>query len=516
VIARLPQPGRASARRGNVPPMAIAMIASVVLIAALAFTLTQLRSRSPAANAGSPLVLYCAAGLKPAVAGIVDRYSQEFGVPIEIQYGGSGTLLAQIEINPRGDLYLAADDSYIRLGREKALIAEAIPIATQHPVIAVPQGNPRDIQSLEDLLAPDVAFGLANPDAAAIGRITRDTLQAEGVWDEFQQAAKVFKPTVNELATDIKIGAVDAGIIWDCTAAQVDGIEAVEVPELNAHPREIAIAVLTATEHPTNALHFARYIAARDRGGKVLDSIGYGNLPRDLWTDRPQLLLYAGTMFNAVVEETIQSFESREGVEITRVYNGCGILVAQMKAGGQPDAYFSCDDSFMDDVQDEFINRVEVSQNPLVIAVARDNPFGVEHLADFLKPDLRVGLAHPEYSALGHLTGRLLESQQLLPDLVATDNWKLQAPQGDFLVNELRTGALDAVIVYLSNTAPARDALHIIPIDAPLAMARQPFAVARNSDNARTMQRLIDACRHPDSRARFEALGFTWLEEDSP
>jgi hypothetical protein len=54
-------------------------------------------------------------------------------------------------------------------------------------------------------------------------------------------------------------------------------------------------------------------------------------------------------------------FEQREGVRVTRVYNGCGILVTQMHSGTRPDAYFSCDVSFMDQVRDLFEPPVTIT-----------------------------------------------------------------------------------------------------------------------------------------------------------
>ncbi len=57
-------------------------------------------------------------------------------------------------------------------------------------------------------------------------------------------------------------------------------------------------------------------------------------------------------MLRPAIEQTIAEFERREGVKVTRVYNGCGILVAQMKAGEVPDAYFACDSEFMNQVND--------------------------------------------------------------------------------------------------------------------------------------------------------------------
>ena len=89
------------------------------------------------------LVFFCAAGLKPPVAAAIDAYQRETGITVETQYGGSGTLLSKLQLVRVGDLYLAADESYIRTAREKGFVAESIPLASLRPVIAVPKGNPK-------------------------------------------------------------------------------------------------------------------------------------------------------------------------------------------------------------------------------------------------------------------------------------------------------------------------------------------------------------------------------------
>src|SRR5256885_12146036 len=93
------------------------------------------------------------------------------------------------------------------------------------------------------------------------------------------------------------------------------------------------------------------------------------------------------SMLRPAIEETIADFERREGVSVTRVYNGCGILVAAMKAGERPDAYFACDKSFMDQVNDLFLDARDVSQNQLVILVHKGNPRGVHSLKDLAQKD---------------------------------------------------------------------------------------------------------------------------------
>src|SRR6185295_9603382 len=139
----------------------------------------------------------------------------------------------------------------------------------------------------------------------------------------------------------------------------------------------------------------------------------------------------------------------REGVQVTRVYNGCGILVAQMRAGEAPDAFFACDKSFMDDVHDLFLDSTDVSTNQLVILVPKGNPRKIKSLDDLGQNNLRVGIGHEKQCALGVLTQRTLVEGKYVQQVMK--NVVVQTPTGDMLVNQLRTGSLDAAIAYVSN-----------------------------------------------------------------
>ena len=107
------------------------------------------------------------------------------------------------------------------------------------------------------------------------------------------------------------------------------------------------------------------------------------------------------------VEKTFAEFERREGVTLLTKYNGCGILVADMRAGEHPDAYFACDKSFMDQVSDLFIDAADVSTNRLVILVKKGNPRVEVTLVDVdesraeVASALGAGFARPEDAAGG-------------------------------------------------------------------------------------------------------------------
>jgi molybdenum ABC transporter molybdate-binding protein len=484
----------------------LAFLASVGLLAVLVALL--LWSPDEGADGDGPVVVYCAAGIKASVEAVAKEYEAKYGVPVQIQYGASATLLANVEVSRRGDLYLPADDSYIETARAKGLLAETIPLATMRPVLAVPRGNPRGITSLGGLLREDVRIAQANPDAAAVGKLTRDALTRSGHWEAVGRRTTVYKPTVNDVANDVQLGTVDAGFVWDALVRQVPGLEAVPLPELDGTRAHVSVGVLASCTQPAAALRFARYLGARDRGLVEFERCGFEPADGDAWAEKPRLRLLSGAMLRPAIEDTIKEFERREGVRVVRVYNGCGILVSQMRAGDRPDAYFACDQSFMDQVGDLFVDEVQISQNRLVILVHKGNPHGIHSLDDLARPGLRVGVGHEKQCALGVLTQQTLVQAGRQPEVMK--NVTVQSPTGDMLVNQLLTGSLDAVVAYVSNMTPAADELEAIPIDVPCAVAVQPIALGRSSSQKHLTGRLLAAVRSAASRERFESSGFTW------
>jgi molybdenum ABC transporter molybdate-binding protein len=487
----------------------LAFLGSLALFAALVAALVW-PSGERLAEQG-PVVIYGAAVVKPAVEAIAREYEEKYGVAVRPDYGGSQTLLAKIEAagdSGHGDLYLPADDSYIQLAREKGLLAEVIPLATMRPVVAVAAGNPRKIATIDDLLRPGVRLAQANPDTAAVGKVTRDALLKSGHWDAVERHATVSKTTVTDVANDVRVGAADAAIVWDATVRQVEGLEPVRLPQFDRVSATLSAAVLAGCRQPAAALRFARYLAARDRGLPQFEKTGLNVVDGDEWAERPRLVLYAGAMLRPAVEQTVKDFERREGVEVVTKYNGCGILVADMRSGQRPDAYFSCDKSFMDQVNDLFVDARDVSTNRLVILVRKGNPHGVRTLDDLGKPGLRVGVGHEKQCALGVLTQKALDEGRVKSAVMK--NVRTQLPAGDMLVNEMLAGALDAVVAYVSNKTGHDDELEAVAIDVPCALAVQPIAVGRASKYRQLTGRLLAAIQSAESRERFEANGFRW------
>lgn len=468
-------------------------------------------------EATSELLMYCAAGMRYPLEQIAEKYEAECGVRVNLQYGGSNTLLNQLEVNKTGDLFLAGDASYVRLAEEKGLTVEAFTLAVMKPVIAVKAGNPKNIKSVADLAREDVKVALGDPDAAAIGKTTRELLSASGHWATLEPRVTqsgVFKPTVNEVANAVKLGSVDAGILWDSTVVQYNELTAVEVSELDAGTANIEVGVVSFSKNPRAAIHFARYLSARDRGLETFRATGFAAVEGDVWEEHPELTFFAGAVNRAALEPIIKEFEEREGVTINAVFNGCGILTATMRgilggqAGSFPDVYMACDVYYLEPVNELFQEAVNVSDTDIVIVTQKDNPKQIKSLADLAKPGVRVVLGQPDKCTIGVLSQRLLQSEGLYETIKNNGNLVNQTTSSAFLIPQVSTGAADAVLAYRTDTRAEGERLGVVDIDSQLAKAIQPFSVARSSDHKYLGRRLF--AKLAQSRDKFESKGFNW------
>ena len=489
--------------------------ASLLAVAVLSWLLIP---RSPeGASATKPkLLLYCAAGMRYPMQELIDEYQEAYDVEISAQYQGSNTLLAQIDVTKKGDLYLAADDSYIKLAREKGLAAESIPLALMKPVIVVHKDN-KSIQGLDDLLDPANRVCLGNPEAAAVGKKTRKLLKRSGHWEKLNENVTkrgVFKPTVNEVAVDVKLKSVQAGIIWDATAGQYPELRQISCPELDSGEATIQICVLKGSTDPTAALAFARFISARDRGLQTFSKKGFRVLEGDIWKERPEITFFAGSVNRRAIEPVIKTFEQREGVKVNTVYNGCGILTSQMrtlqknKGKGFPDSYMACDVYYLKTVQDLFEEGTHISDTDIVMVVQKGNPKNILQLSDLTRPGVRIALGHPEQCTIGILSRRLLESSKVYETIKENQNIVTETASSALLIPNITTGAADVVLAYQTDTLAEQGKLDVIPISSNLAKAIQPYSIARSSQFKRLNERLFDTISR--SRKKFEQAGFNW------
>jgi molybdate transport system substrate-binding protein len=527
-------------RRGEINPVFLLLVAAVAVVGLLIALLP-----GGAGTQGStqqPLRMLVAAGIRPAVEQVLADYQKEFGIDVEVQYGGSNMLLNQLKVNKfeQPDLYLAADAFFTDQAVAEGLAAEVMPIAFLEPVIAFRNDRPVNASSWKELLNQPLRWSIADPDQAAVGTTVRQVLSGilidqdqpeSDLWQRIQSQATrlgVFKPTVNEVANDIKIGAVDLGFVWNSTVASpeystdlsyVTLTELLETADLSDTGNLVSVAVLKTSPVPTRAIRLARYFSARDRGLPIFESQGMKPVEGDTWALKPEVTFFCGAVNRRAIEPIIDAFQTREGAVVNTVFDGCGILTGRMETiegqkqtAGFPDVYMACDRYYLDNVQQWFQEDVNVSQTEIVLVVPKDSA-QVKVLEDIIKPGVRVSIGEPNQCTIGALTRRLLQQMDLYDRLKSKQSQPsevvVEKSSSALIVPDVITGHVDVAIAYRNDVQDHLDKVDVIRIDSPLTRAIQPLSIARNSQHKQLIRRLYRQVEKAERN--FESVGFDFL-----
>ena len=222
------------------------------------------------------LLVHCAAGMRVPVEAMAQAFEKRTGIRVNLTFEGSNRLLGQIKLTRRGDLYVAGDAEYVDMAAKDGLVARRATLGYFIPVLLVAKGNPRQVRALADLTAPNTRIGQGDEKSAAVGRIMPRLLALNGVDAAAWQSNVVMTtPTVNELGLGIKLGTLDATVVWDAIAAKyTNAADIVAIPrDRNVCP-VVEAAVLTTATQPEAAADFLAFMASAD-GRQILKTSGY-------------------------------------------------------------------------------------------------------------------------------------------------------------------------------------------------------------------------------------------------
>ncbi|ABZ74703.1 molybdenum ABC transporter, periplasmic molybdate-binding protein [Shewanella halifaxensis HAW-EB4] len=185
----------------------------------LALLLPFLAISNGASAAQDVPAIAAASSIKFALDDIAKQFTQETGRKVRISYGSSGNFVAQIRHGAPFELFLSADERYIKqLTMAKQTLDDGVVYAVGQLAIAAPKSSPLtldpDLEGLKQLMAANQLkrFAIANPDHAPYGERAEEVLKKLGLWQPIQPYL-VFGENVSQAAQFAVSGATQGGIV---------------------------------------------------------------------------------------------------------------------------------------------------------------------------------------------------------------------------------------------------------------------------------------------------------------
>ena len=235
-------------------------------------------SSEAASGESVELIVFAAASLTETLNAIAETYSAENpGVTFSFNFDSSGTLKTQIQEGADCDLFLSAAQKQMNALEEENLIntGTRVDLLENKVVLAVPEGNPADIQSFEDIGTDKCKLVALGNDDVPVGSYSVEILTNLGILDELESSNKItYGSNVKEVTTQVKEAAADCGIVY-ATDAYSAGLETVDEATADECRQVIYPAALTAsTAHAEEAQAFLDYLSTDDAAA-IFESVGF-------------------------------------------------------------------------------------------------------------------------------------------------------------------------------------------------------------------------------------------------
>ena len=240
------------------------------------------------------LTVFAAASMTETLNQIAEDYKTvEPNVSLTFNFASSGDLLSQIKEGADCDVFISAAPKQMNAldgslkddadknpdGLDELLEGTRIDLLENKVVLAVPEGNPKNIDSFDKLAdrlgAGEGFLAIGNSDVP-VGQYTRKIFAHYGLDEQSLANAGVltYGSNVKEVTTQVSEGAVDCGIIY-ATDAYSAGLESVDEATADMCGQVIyPAAVLRNSAHPDEAKAFLDYLTGED-AGRVFESVGF-------------------------------------------------------------------------------------------------------------------------------------------------------------------------------------------------------------------------------------------------
>ncbi len=265
---------------------------TLLLTLAMLFTLAACGSpAAPSKGEKEEIIVFAAASMTETLNQVKDVYEKENNVTITYNFDSSGTLKTQIQEGADCDLFISAGQKQMNqldLSSDKEINKEGLDFVVgdtrlnlleNKVVLVVPEGNPKGIESFDDLAARlaegSILMAMGNSDVP-VGQYTQKILNFYGLDEEALAKSGVitYGSNVKEVTTQVSEGSVDCGIVY-CTDAFSAGLTVIDSASKDMCGQVIyPAAVLKTAKNPDAAKAFLDYLTGSEAMA-IFEAVGF-------------------------------------------------------------------------------------------------------------------------------------------------------------------------------------------------------------------------------------------------
>ena len=241
------------------------------------------------------LIVFAAASMTETMNQIAEMYKTVApNVTLTYNFDSSGTLKTQIQEGAECDLFISAGQKQMNqlditadpeVNTDKldfVLEGTRINLLENRVTLCVPEGNPKDIKSFDDLAdklkAGSVLMAMGNSDVP-VGQYTQKILAFYGLDEEklAKDGVITYGTNVKEVTTQVTEASVDCGVVY-CTDAFSAGLTPVDYATKEMCGQVIyPAAVLNISRNQEAAKEFLAYLQT-DEAMKVFEAVGFASV----------------------------------------------------------------------------------------------------------------------------------------------------------------------------------------------------------------------------------------------
>ena len=223
------------------------------------------------------ILVFAGAGLKAPLDEIGPAFTNKSGIPVQFNYGGGGTLVSQMNLTRKGDVFMPGSTAEWNTAKDQGLVNERSLVAYHVPVIVVKKGNPKNITTLADFAQPGLKVALGDVNATAIGKAGAKMFQKRNITAAVEKNVVTRNPTINELTVIMNTGQADAAILT-LDQFNPETMDMITIPVTENVVLITPVGATTFTKNPDAAAKFVAFVAS-DEGKAFFAKHGFPIYP---------------------------------------------------------------------------------------------------------------------------------------------------------------------------------------------------------------------------------------------